>query len=629
MKAIARVGAIIIAVLMVFGLFAGALSMMAGAAEIRSVSNLYLRTPESNSPNNIVKGTTISKIAFQYQAKASDLSTYMQTEFNTFETEDFYTNNNTWNSGHSKLNITNQGKNDDLSSSTETYYDMLVEISNIVYNGKTYPTEVALNISSITYLESGTKTNYKDKFFLDIALSYFKQESSGNDGSSSGDPLYTSKPVLENIVITDKNGNRLDEVTKDTPPFIVTVTYLEYGLEDADFYDLLDGSLSVYVTNWGGFYSDSGTRGTLTHANRSNDGTPRFKAVFKDVTYDESSQALTITPYYHVDSGTPVSGELSLTVKQAKAKEESSSTSDEVKIAPLKPNIVITSYDYGKEPIVAGSSFTLNLSYKNTSRDIGLENIIMTVTPDAEYFTIAAGSNSAVDVPSLGIGATLSHSVDLQALSNAKVGSGSVTVKFTYQYVDYVNEKREEGSNEQIIAVPLTQIDRFSVEPITEMADYATVGEQFFVTVTFTNKGKSATQNISASVKGNLDFVAARQHFGNLEPGKTDSLDLMITPNESGEMAGEITVSYEDEMSNQKEISVPFSIYVDEPWVPDYDNMGGMEEMPPDPNAGGLNMRPAAIILCSVGAVLIAAPLLFYFYKRAKRKESEDFDEDF
>ncbi|MFV0401946.1 MAG: hypothetical protein ACK5LX_15200 [Oscillospiraceae bacterium] len=457
-----------------------------------------------------------------------------------------------------------------------------------------------------------------------VPRSYFERESSSSEETG---PI-TPNTVVENVIVADKDGKGIDEITEDTKPFDLTVTYLDYGLADVDFDNLPDASLSVFVKEWNGFFSGGTTRGSITKIASASDGTPRFRVVFKGLTYDGGTNSIVFNPIYDID-GSIYKPDITITIKQAKPKDESSSTSDEVKIAPLKPNIVITSYDYGKEPIVAGSSFTLNLSYKNTSRDIGLENIIMTVTPDAEYFTIAAGSNSAVDVPSLGIGATLSHSVDLQALSNAKVGSGSVTVKFTYQYVDYVNEKREEGSNEQIIAVPLTQIDRFSVEPITEMADYATVGKQFFVTVTFTNKGKSATQNISASVKGNLDFVAARQHFGNLEPGKTDSLDLMITPNESGELTGEIVVSYEDEMSNQKEISVPFSIYVDEPWVPDYDNMGGMEEMPPDPNAGGLNMRPSAIILCSVGAVLIAAPILFYFYKRAKRKESEDFDEDF
>jgi len=511
--------------------------------------------------------------------------------------------------------------NEKVSGSNE--YTVQLSLKNVTYTGSSSVDNIAISFKA-GYVLAGVAYEY------DVIASIPTIYTNGTGGTSSGTDdetnPYSSDIIVENVYLTDSTGERLDEVTKDSPPFTLVITYAEYGLKEVDDDEFTEDSLDVYLTDAGGFITGSGAKGTLKYLNTSTTDAPRFRASFPNLKYKEGgSTSVTFRSNYNV-YGWEINGKANATVNQVDDKEKD-------KLSPLKPHIIVNQYSYGERQIVAGENFTLNMSIKNTSAEIPLENIVMTISPetiksDTEGsttggLTITSASNTYY-IEKLDVGGSFSHSIDLKAQPNAAVGSHKVVVQFSFQYVDEVNEKREESSDEENIAIPVTQIDRFSVDPITEIPDVLMAGEDGYITVSFINRGKTTTYNISGVIKGNLPSANQSQHFGNLEAGKAGTLDFEVVGYEPGDMKGEIVMQYEDENAEEIEISLPFSIRIEEQYIPEpppMDPNEGMEE------TGGTSA--ATLVLCVVGGLLMATPIALYLFKRVKAKGIEALDEDF
>lgn len=439
-------------------------------------------------------------------------------------------------------------------------------------------------------------------------------------GTTDDDPTYTPKIVVENAIALDSVGNRIDEVTKDTPSFTLEVVYADMGLQKVDASDIKEADMQTYITSAGGFYLGSSAKGRVVVASTSGDY-PRFRATFSNVTFSGSGNTIEFQVYYILDDvEDPVSGSATATVYAARAREESS---EEDKIGMAVPNMIISSYTYGQNTIEAGSEFNLDFTVSNTSKDIPLENIVITLAPSKDL--AVASSSNTIYVPAMDKSGSQSFSVALRANANAEVGSHSVDVKFSYEYIDEVRKERKIISDKmESIAIPVTQLDRFTVEPITD-SPYGQVGQEAYITVYFTNKGKAVTSNISGTVECDESISAPSQQFGNLEPGKTDSLDFYFTGSQPGQFNGNIIIQYEDESGNVKEIKRPIVIMIEEPWVPPMEPEVPINPEDLAPKGPGM----LTIILCVIGGIAIAVPIALYLMKRVKAKGSEDFDEDF
>jgi hypothetical protein len=207
----------------------------------------------------------------------------------------------------------------------------------------------------------------------------------------------------------------------------------------------------------------------------------------------------------------------------------------------------------------------------------------------------------------------------------------NVLVKFAFQYLN--DKAYVDGSGETRIAIPVTQLDRFAVDEITDFSNYVQMGDEGYISVPITNKGKTTIGNISGYVESNTpgaEFVAPVTRFGPLEGGgKSATVDLAITINTPGEFSGTAVIEYEDGNMNQKRVTMPFVMMVEEPYVPEQQNPGMMPggEMGGEEEQSGLSLF--SILMSTFGGLLIAVPLALYLMKRVKLRGSEDFDEAF
>lgn len=476
-------------------------------------------------------------------------------------------------------------------------------------------------------------TDYQvDTISAIIPDSYFGSSSGNSGGNNSGgdDPVVvTPDLVVENAIALDSAGNRIDTVNKDSLPFSVEIVYADMGLREVDAKRIADRDIEAYITASSGFILGGSAKGTVKVVTTDGDY-PRFRVTFRNITYNGGGNTLEFRVQYVLDEvDNPVKGTATATVYSAKADEDDDKKD---KMAVAVPKIIISQYSYGETTISAGSEFNLNFSLQNTSADVPLENVVVTLTPASNEAAklgpglIVASSSSTVYIPVLEAGEAKSYSIAFAARPDAEVTSHLVTVKFSYEYIDtQLKERKTVPDLTESIAIPVSQIDRFSVDPITDSV-YGQVGEETYVTVNFINKGKSVVYNISGSVRCDPSISAPSQLLGNLEAGKPASLDFYFTGSEAGTFSGDIVIQYEDESNNTKEIAVPFELIVEAPYFPPVDP-NGMEGEPPPPEPKGPGVL--SVVLCVVGGLAIAAPIALYLMKRVKAKGSEDFDEIF
>lgn len=291
-----------------------------------------------------------------------------------------------------------------------------------------------------------------------------------------------------------------------------------------------------------------------------------------------------------------------------------------------QPYVIISSYSYGKGDLVAGETRNITMTFRNTSKTMAVENMMVTMTlPDAMMLT---SSSNSFYIESLAAEGTITKTVNVTVKPTAAAQSHSMTVDFTYDYLD--NGVRRNAKTTESISMPVLQVDRFTVTGI-DLPQEIFMGEENNLSVNFVNKSRTEIYNLSAKLNcEGLSNNGEEQYLGNLASGTASSADFYITGNEKGELVGEVIITYEDTNMNQRTVSVPFTTK-----VTSYEDVWGPQgpvspQNPDDPGMDPGMEQPAGFPWFWVigGVVVVAAGVFVYLKLRKNKKESVEEDED-
>lgn len=291
-----------------------------------------------------------------------------------------------------------------------------------------------------------------------------------------------------------------------------------------------------------------------------------------------------------------------------------------------QPYVIISSYSYGKGDLVAGETRNITMTFRNTSKTMAVENMMVTMTlPDAMMLT---SSSNSFYIESLAAEGTITKTVNVTVKPTAAAQSHSMTVDFTYDYLD--NGVRRNAKTTETISMPVLQVDRFTVTGI-DLSQEIFMGEENNLSVNFVNKSRTEIYNLSAKLNcEGLSNNGEEQYLGNLASGTASSADFYITGNEKGELVGEVIITYEDTNMNQRTVSVPFTTK-----VTSYEDVWGPQgpvgpQNPDDPGMDPGMEEPAGFPWFWVigGVVVVAAGVFVYLKLRKNKKESVEEDED-
>ncbi|WP_276924583.1 hypothetical protein [Faecalibaculum rodentium] len=281
--------------------------------------------------------------------------------------------------------------------------------------------------------------------------------------------------------------------------------------------------------------------------------------------------------------------------------------SEPVKIQTATPHIIISKYTYGGESVQAGKKFDLSIEFRNTSKSLAVENILMSVETE-EGLTITNSSNTFF-FENLGAGAVRSQKIPMKALNMDKSSSPSCTVSFTYEYVD--GDQRLEKTAQERIAIPVTEPDRFELEAPKDLTP-AVAGQEYTLSVPFNNKGKGTVYNLEAYVEGDMTTLSPKQNLGNIDSGRSGSIDLILTPQEAGDHTFKAVIAWENTAGEEVKKSFELTLPVQEniPAAPEGGEMMPMEEETPSIPWGWL----------AAGLIVLAAAAFWWLRSRKKKK---------
>lgn len=328
---------------------------------------------------------------------------------------------------------------------------------------------------------------------------------------------------------------------------------------------------------------------------------------------ESQMQTIDASLSFYYDNGTQLTGGSasgSVNVLSTVTKD----TKDEETIASPTPIVILSKYNYGGSSVAAGSSTNLSFSFTNTSKTIKIENVMVTVTGGQDL--MLNGSTNTFYFESVAASGSKTVTVPMKAAQLISASAQDVKIDVTYEYVD--QNARKSGNATLSLSVPLYQPDRFELsEPKTSYTGY--VGEETSLTIDYVNKGKSAINNVEATISGDIDSPTPYQRVGTIDGGKNGTIAFAVTPQLEGENQVKIVITYEDSNGNTKErvFEATVEAMAYEPTDPGMDDPGMIDPEPAH------TFPWKYVIIALVVIVIIALIVLRARKKKAKQKAEQ------
>lgn len=327
---------------------------------------------------------------------------------------------------------------------------------------------------------------------------------------------------------------------------------------------------------------------------------------------ESQMQTIDATLSFYYDNGTQLTGGSasgSVNVLSTVTKD----TKDEETIASPTPIVILSKYNYGGSSVAAGSSTNLSFSFTNTSKTIKIENVMVTVTGGQDL--MLNGSTNTFYFESVAASGSKTVTVPMKAAQLISASAQDVKIDVTYEYVD--QNARKSGNATLSLSVPLYQPDRFEMsEPTSSYTGY--VGEETSLTIDYVNKGKSAINNVEATISGDIDTPTAYQRVGTIDGGKNGTIAFAVTPQLEGENQVKIVITYEDSNGNTKERV--FEATVEAMAYEPIDPVDPDEPIDPEPTS---TFPWKYVIIALVVIAIIALIVLRARKKKAKQKAEQ------
>ena len=382
------------------------------------------------------------------------------------------------------------------------------------------------------------------------------KDSEGNDIVKGGYQSNNSVPVRECVPYTEPTPDPEPTVSNPKPRAVFNSDGMTTAIAAGE-----TKNITVYIQNAGtvamrdpiltlkssGSLLIMGSQDYMLddiRAGRDTAVTVTVKALDK---IESQMQTIDATLSFYYDDGkdmTPGDATGSINILSTVTKD----TKDDEAIASPTPIVILSKYNYGGSSVAAGSSTNLSFSFMNTSKTIKIENVMVTVTGGQDL--MLNGSTNTFYFESVAASGSKTVTVPMKAAQLISSSAQDVKIDVTYEYVD--QNARKSGSATLSLSVPLYQPDRFEMsEPTTSYTGY--VGEETSLTIDYVNKGKSAINNVEATISGDIDTPTAYQRVGTIDGGKNGTIAFAVTPLNEGENQVKIVITYEDSNGNTKE----------------------------------------------------------------------------
>lgn len=286
------------------------------------------------------------------------------------------------------------------------------------------------------------------------------------------------------------------------------------------------------------------------------------------------------------------------------------------------PRVIVTGFTTNPADVKAGSDFTLTLHLKNTSKSSRVGNMLFELEAPTEgsdeqttapAFLPSSGSNS-IYLDGIAANGTADISIDLNAKADLVQKPYSINVSMKYEDA---NASQIEASSS--ISIPVKQDARFEFSEFEITPESIAIGEEANVSCNLYNLGRIKLYNAKAIFEGE-DIKKNETFLGNLEPGSSTSIDVMLEGIQATQGDGQVkmTLSYENEAGTVSTTEQTFNLTVTEAT-----DDAVVDEMPEENAAGGLPIVPIILVILIIAGI-VAAVVIKKKKKSQKLAEEEE-----
>ena len=202
----------------------------------------------------------------------------------------------------------------------------------------------------------------------------------------------------------------------------------------------------------------------------------------------------------------------------------------------------------GWTAVAAGSSFTLNLTCRNSHDQIDLENILLQV--DVPEGLKLEHPSDTFYIGNIGDEERFQHSLNFSTALGMAVKNYDVVLKFSYEYLE--GEKRKSDSISIGVQIPVYQPTHFVADPLDILPEYE-VNKTHELCSSFANMTRGNIYNVTATLITDANCSLKVLHLGNLSAGEGGAAVFEIAAEEEGFENAEVLYTYETEQGQVQE----------------------------------------------------------------------------
>ncbi len=243
--------------------------------------------------------------------------------------------------------------------------------------------------------------------------------------------------------------------------------------------------------------------------------------------------------------------------------------------AMSKPKVIIDSYDFGGDFVLAGQEFDLAITFFNTSNTMGIQNAKVSISvSDGAFVPVDAASSFYVD--SIPVKEKVTKVIRLKAKTDLQVKTYDVVVKIEYEDSkgnSYdINKNPYEAT--ETMTIPGMQEIRLEIEE-PRFGDMIYAFQPTELDVSFYNMGRSSLSNLLVRAEGDFEIIDGKSFVGEFAPGKSDYFMCDVIPMVAGTNTGKLIFEFEDAYGTKQTIEKEFTFEAYEMEVSEGGDMNG------------------------------------------------------
>ncbi len=295
------------------------------------------------------------------------------------------------------------------------------------------------------------------------------------------------------------------------------------------------------------------------------------------------------------------------------------------------PRLIVNGFSTNPKEIYSGGDFELNITIENTSSDTNVKNIQLDLTATVEgsttqasyaAFLPASGSNSFY-IDSIPAGGSKDLTMEFEAKAGLEQKPYVMTIDMKYE-----DEKANPYEGKGTVSIPVKQVSKYDTGSLDVQPADISVGEQSDIMFNIYNTGKTTLYNVQVTTGDDPSLEQALAFVGNLSPGATGNVDLMVTGAAANDGNASVMISYEDETGKVTKEEMPISLQINE----GFSGEGEFEDFGDIPDETGTAMPLYVKILIGVGSALIVVVItviIIRLVNRKRRRRDEEELEDY